>query len=267
MVFEYLELDLEILIQSPVVKAIEEARVKSILNQLLDGVHFMHANQVMHRDLKPSNLLVNRRGDVKVCDFGLARSYKPGHAYTGTVITLNYRPPELCLGCRHYGPAIDVWSVGAIFAELLGREIAIPGREEHEYLQNIYAVCGTPAEADWPEAKRVCPRWKEACAPPRPPPKDRDPQAPAPVRPHKPYQRALSAKYAPLSPLGAPLLDRLLALSPKKRVSAKDALDDDYFWEGDPPLPPDARALPWDVDSVRAARDDQLRSRKHGAHF
>ncbi|EGB06595.1 hypothetical protein AURANDRAFT_5276, partial [Aureococcus anophagefferens] len=159
MVFEYLELDLEILIQSPIVKSIDEARVKSVMQQLLEGVHFMHKNNVMHRDLKPSNLLVNRRGDVKICDFGLARSYKPGHAYTGTVITLNYRPPELCLGCRHYGPPVDVWSVGAIFAELLGREIAIPGRGEDDYLQNVYAVCGTPSEADWPEAKRVCPKW------------------------------------------------------------------------------------------------------------
>ncbi|KAH8067439.1 cyclin-dependent protein serine/threonine kinase [Aureococcus anophagefferens] len=150
MVFEYLELDLEILIQSPIVKSIDEARVKSVMQQLLEGVHFMHKNNVMHRDLKPSNLLVNRRGDVKICDFGLARSYKPGHAYTGTVITLNYRPPELCLGCRHYGPPVDVWSVGAIFAELLGREIAIPGRGEDDYLQNVYAVCGTPSEADWP---------------------------------------------------------------------------------------------------------------------
>lgn len=260
MVFEYLELDLEILIQSPIVKSIDEARVKSVMQQLLEGVHFMHKNNVMHRDLKPSNLLVNRRGDVKICDFGLARSYKPGHAYTGTVITLNYRPPELCLGCRHYGPPVDVWSVGAIFAELLGREIAIPGRGEDDYLQNVYAVCGTPSEADWPEAKRVCPKWREACAPPL---AAGDPGA-SPARPREPYKRALADKYGKLSSLGAPLLERLLTLSPKQRVAAKDALDDDYFWEGDEPLPPGARALPWDVDSVRAARDDQLRSRKRG---
>ncbi|KAH8061046.1 cyclin-dependent protein serine/threonine kinase [Aureococcus anophagefferens] len=235
MVFEYLELDLEILIQSPIVKSIDEARVKSVMQQLLEGVHFMHKNNVMHRDLKPSNLLVNRRGDVKICDFGLARSYKPGHAYTGTVITLNYRPPELCLGCRHYGPPVDVWSVGAIFAELLGREIAIR-RGEDDYLQNVYAVCGTPSEADWPEAKRVCPKWREACAPPL---AAGDPGA-SPARPREPYKRALADNVA------------------------QGGAGDDYFWEGDEPLPPGARALPWDVDSVRAARDDQLRSRKRG---
>ena len=163
MVFEYAELDLEIVIQSPVVRTIDEPRQKSIVQQILEGVHYMHANQVMHRDLKPSNCLITRKGDVKICDFGLARSYKPGHAYTLPVVTLNYRPPELLLGCRHYGPPIDVWSVGAIFAELLKREIVITGRDEGDYLQKLYALCGTPREVDWPEARKVCKHWREAC--------------------------------------------------------------------------------------------------------
>ena len=70
MVFEYAELDLEIVIQSPVVRTIDEPRTKSIVQQILEGVHYMHANQVMHRDLKPSNCLITRKGDVKICDFG-----------------------------------------------------------------------------------------------------------------------------------------------------------------------------------------------------
>ena len=70
MVFEYAELDLEIVIQSPVVRTIDEPRQKSIVQQILEGVHYMHANQVMHRDLKPSNCLITRKGDVKICDFG-----------------------------------------------------------------------------------------------------------------------------------------------------------------------------------------------------
>ena len=58
MVFEYAELDLEIVIQSPVVRTIDEPRQKSIVQQILEGVHYMHANQVMHHDLKPSNCLI-----------------------------------------------------------------------------------------------------------------------------------------------------------------------------------------------------------------
>lgn len=256
-VFEYIELDLEIVIQSPVVRDLPEARVKSIMQQLLEGVYFMHRNKVMHRDLKPSNCLVNRRGDVKICDFGLARSYKAGHAYSLPVVTLNYRPPELVLGCRHYGPEIDIWSVGAIFGELLGRELAVDGRAEADYLQNVYKLCGAPTEAEWPEARRICPHWRAACG------GDAEPKAKAlgfAAAPAAPTARRVRDAYGAKSPLGAGLLDRCLALAPAKRVTAKLALDDDYFWEGDPPLEADDRSLPWDADLVRSARADQRRT-------
>lgn len=256
MVFEYAELDLEIVIQSPVVRTIDEARTKSIVQQILEGVHYMHANQVMHRDLKPSNCLITRKGDVKICDFGLARSYKPGHAYTLPVVTLNYRPPELLLGCRHYGPPIDVWSVGAIFAELFKREIVVTGRDEGDYLQKLYALCGTPREVDWPEAKKVCKHWREACGLKC----DKITTEPYAVAASQPRRRRILETFAEKGAAAAKLLDRLLAVSPTQRVTAKHALDDDFFWEGDPPLPAGNRSLPWDCDLVRASRDDTQRS-------
>ncbi len=262
MVFEYAELDLEIVIQSPVVRTIDEPRTKSIVQQILEGVHYMHANQVMHRDLKPSNCLITRKGDVKICDFGLARSYKPGHAYTLPVVTLNYRPPELLLGCRHYGPPIDVWSVGAIFAELLKREIVITGRDEGDYLQKLYALCGTPREVDWPEARKVCKHWREACGVRGV--EDKVTTEPYPVAASVPRRRRVLETFSETNEAGAKLLDRLLALSPKKRVTAKDALDDDFFWEGAPPLAAGDRSLPWDCDLVRASRDDTQRSQARG---
>jgi len=212
----------------------------------------------MHRDLKPSNCLVNKRGDVKICDFGLARSYKPGHAYSLPVVTLNYRPPELVLGCRHYGPPIDVWSVGAIFAELLEREIVVSGRAEADYLQNLYALCGTPREGDWPEARKVCKFWREACGARGVSENSHAP--PFPMAASQPRRRAILDRFSPKSALGAKLLDRLLALSPVRRVTAKDALDDDYFWEGAPPPAAGGRDLPWDVELVRASRDDTNRA-------
>lgn len=78
----------------------------------------------MHRDLKPQNILVAAdHQQVKVADFGLARNFLPPFkAYTDKVVTLWYRAPELLLGVNSYSAAIDIWSVGCIFAEMLNRE-------------------------------------------------------------------------------------------------------------------------------------------------
>ena len=164
----------------------------------------------------------------------------------------------MLLGCRHYGPPIDVWSVGAIFAELLKREIVITGRDEGDYLQKLYALCGTPREVDWPEARKVCKHWREACGVRGV--EDKVTTDPYPVAASVPRRRRVLEAFAEKSEAGAKLLDRLLALSPKKRVTAKGALDDDFFWEGAQPLPAGERALPWDCDLVRASRDDTQRS-------
>jgi cell division cycle 2-like len=90
------------------------------VKQLLEGVKYLHDNWVLHRDLKPANILYDHVGDVKICDFGLARHYgDPVPHMTPMVVTRNYRGPEICLGVRNYTPALDVWSVGVIAAELI----------------------------------------------------------------------------------------------------------------------------------------------------
>ena len=259
MVFEYIELDLEIVIQSPAVKRLTAERVKSFMQQLLEGVHYMHRNKIMHRDLKPSNLLVSRRGDLKVCDFGLARSYQVNTAYTWPVITLHYRPPELMLGWRRYSPAIDVWSCGAIFAELLHRKIALPGRNDADYLQKLWSLCGPPLGQDVPVLAKhadpkllaqFCPNWPTVSVSSDPPSGSG----------HTPtVSRHVREKFAGADPLAAPLLDAMLTLNPDDRLSAGAALDDDYFWNGASPLPEANRALEWDSDVVRSAHDDHQR--------
>jgi len=83
---------------------------------------------VLHRDLKPGNLLVNKNCDLKICDFGLARGVDPSQkgvqqaALTEYVVTRWYRAPELLVENETYGPGIDIWSVGCILAEFLGRK-------------------------------------------------------------------------------------------------------------------------------------------------
>jgi len=112
MVFEYLEYDLTGILETPEIRFTQD-HLKSWSRQLLQGVHYMHRNKVIHRDLKASNLLVNKKGQLKIADWGLARSWNSEmKRLTNKVITLWYRPPELLLGCLEYTPKIDMWSVG-----------------------------------------------------------------------------------------------------------------------------------------------------------
>ena len=84
------------------------------MKQLIEGIAFMHDQQIMHRDIKGGNILLNKNGNVKIADFGLARLFYDSNQaqYTNRVVTLWYRAPELLLGQRNYTTAIDMWSVG-----------------------------------------------------------------------------------------------------------------------------------------------------------
>ena len=90
------------------------------MHQLLSGIAYCHAHRVLHRDLKPQNLLIDNRGTIKLADFGLARAFSlPVRTYTHEVVTLWYRAPEILLGTKTYSTAVDVWSLGCIFAEMV----------------------------------------------------------------------------------------------------------------------------------------------------
>lgn len=101
--------------------------------QTLRALKAMHSANVLHRDLKPSNLLLNANCDLKVCDFGLARSAASTDDNSGFmteyVATRWYRAPEIMLTFKEYTKAIDVWSVGCILAEMLSGKPLFPGKD------------------------------------------------------------------------------------------------------------------------------------------
>lgn len=72
--------------------------------------------------MKAANILITKTGILKLADFGLARAFsEKKKRYTNRVVTLWYRPPELLLGDRNYGPPVDLWGAGCIMAEMWTR--------------------------------------------------------------------------------------------------------------------------------------------------
>ena len=146
---EYAPTDLDKLLKDKSI-SLEERDIRGIFRQILEGMMFLHSQFVLHRDLKPSNVLVSRDGLLKFADFGMARLFGTPREFTKGVVTLWYRAPELLYGASYYGPAVDMWSVGCIFAEVLMREPIFPGSSEIDQLSKIFAILGPATDETWP---------------------------------------------------------------------------------------------------------------------
>ncbi|GJS44901.1 mitogen-activated protein kinase 3-like protein [Tanacetum coccineum] len=124
---ELMDTDLHQIIRSN--QNLSEEHCQYFLYQLLRGLKYIHSANVIHRDLKPSNLLLNANCDLKICDFGLARTSAENDFMTEYVVTRWYRAPELLLNSSDYTAAIDVWSVGCIYMELMNKKPLFPGKD------------------------------------------------------------------------------------------------------------------------------------------
>ncbi|KAJ5340186.1 hypothetical protein N7541_009310 [Penicillium brevicompactum] len=188
-----------------------DAMVKKFMAQLVEGIRYCHSRRILHRDLKPQNLLIDRDGNLKLADFGLARAFGvPLRTYTHEVVTLWYRCPEILLGGRQYSTGVDMWSIGAIFAEMYTRKPLFPGDSEIDEIFKIFRTLGTPDEALWPDItsfpdyKATFPKWK---------------------RPDVSIVPGLELA-------GLDLLEALLEYDPAHRISAKQACMHPYFRNG-----------------------------------
>lgn len=236
MVMECVENNLQFLLEN-MRRPFTQSEVKCLMLQLLQGVHYLHANRVLHRDLKTSNLLLSNKGELKICDFGLACSLNNSRQSirnTGTVVTLFYRAPELLLEAKSYSKPIDMWSVGCIMAELFSRELLFHGYEEIDQIGEIFKILGSPDEAIWPGFSKL------------PGVKGVDKVAKL-VRNNRSRLRhrfrAMSCTgYAVFSEAGFDLLRKLLMYNPKNRITAKQALDHPWFRQH--PLPKSKHLMP-----------------------
>lgn len=136
---------------------LSDFQVKMLLHQLLDATAYCHRRGVYHRNLKPKHLLIDipadgnlDRSQLKVADFALVRSSGlPIRTYTAKVVTLWYRAPEILMGVTEYSHAVDIWSVGCVFAEMvLGRPL-FTGSSEIDQLFQLFSTLGTPKEENW----------------------------------------------------------------------------------------------------------------------
>ncbi|KAG0586055.1 hypothetical protein M758_2G104400 [Ceratodon purpureus] len=210
LVFEYLDLDLKKHMDTCPDLAKDPRLIKTFLYQILRGIAYCHSHRVLHRDLKPQNLLIDRRTNaLKLADFGLARAFGiPVRTFTHEVVTLWYRAPEILLGSCHYSTPVDVWSVGCIFAEMVTQRPLFPGDSEIDELFRIFRLLGTPTEETWPGVTSL-PDFKSAF-----------PKWPA---------KNVGSVVPGLEPLGIDLLAKMLILEPSRRITARTALEHEYF--------------------------------------
>jgi cell cycle related kinase len=201
LVFEYMPTDLLSVVRNRE-EPLDPADVRGLLRMLLHGVACCHEHNILHRDLKPGNLLLSADGILKLSDFGLATVFvgREGRSYSHQVATRWYRAPELLFGARHYDTAVDMWAVGAVFAELLRPTPLFPGQNDIDQIYRVIQVLGD-IEKQWPGVREL-PDFSKVSFPS---------YEPMPLRKVFPDAEASAVD----------LLSELLELDPSKRLSAR----------------------------------------------
>ncbi|KRX06315.1 Protein kinase-like domain [Pseudocohnilembus persalinus] len=188
-----------------------DEHIQYFVYQILRGVLYMHSANVIHRDLKPSNLLLNKNCDLKICDLGLCRGYENENDFkTEYVVTRWYRAPEVILNASEYTKAVDIWSVGCIIVELIGRNPLFPGEDYLDQVQRVIAVLGTPSPEDMSYIGNENAIKYIRSLPKR-------------------SKQKLENLYPKTNPLLLDLIDHMLTFNPDHRYTVEQCLEHPYF--------------------------------------
>lgn len=214
LIFDFMETDLHQLIKKGTLK--EDWKHGFIIFQLLSALSYIHSANVIHRDIKPSNILMNHRCELKLADFGLARSLEQTEEYasdptlTEYVATRWYRAPEILLGSKRYTKGVDIWSVGCIMGEVISGKPLFPGTSTLNQVERIMAALPHPLQAD---IDSLCTGYAAFVL----------------GRAANKPKRLLRNVLVNGSTDAHDLLTKLLTLNPNNRITAKDGLQHPYI--------------------------------------
>uniref|UniRef100_A0A0B6ZJW0 mitogen-activated protein kinase n=1 Tax=Arion vulgaris TaxID=1028688 RepID=A0A0B6ZJW0_9EUPU len=189
-------------------QTLQDEHIKFLLYQTLRGLKYIHSAGIIHRDLKPNNIGVNKNVELKILDFGLARS--SAEEMTGYVVCRWYRAPEIILNWMHYNEKVDIWSVGCILGEMITRKALFKGVDHIDQLNKILDLVGKPGD-DF--LKKIASKDAQMYIRSLPKQKKKD------------YHKY----FAGANGLAIDLLEKMLDLDPDTRISVHEALKHPYI--------------------------------------
>ena len=194
------------------------SELKCMIYMLVHALNHCHSCNIIHRDIKPSNIMISNTGQFKLTDFGLARIYLNDITtnLSSQVSTRWYRAPEILFASTSYTPALDIWSLGVVIAEIIQLKPLFPGNNDIDQMAKVFQIMGNPTSTIWPGVE-LLPDYSKVGFPTM-----------------DPIQLSILIPHAHINDIK--LIEKMIVLDPRKRITAHDATRLPYFTEFPRPI-------------------------------